>query len=306
MSRVLQKKIVTVSLACLWLAVTSFAQNQTSGQKESLLIGPGDMLHIQVFDTPELDQHVRVADSGTVPLMFIGSIKLAGLSPTDAGQVIEKALIDKQYMRRPQVTVVVDQYATQSVSILGEVHQPGLFPLQTPTSILRVLSSAGGLTQLADRNITIERHGDANDKVNYFLSNTSDQAISDSVLVYPGDIVLVPKAGIIYVLGDVGRPGGYPMGTNNSQLTVMQAVAMAGSTAKTAISSRVRLIRKAPAGSQDMILSLSDIEKGSQPDLRLKPDDILFVPFSWMKNMAMSSSSIAASAAGASIYTIHP
>src|SRR4051794_18943938 len=126
--RKMLKQLVIVSL----LATLCFAQ------KESLLIGPGDMLHVQVFDTPEMEQHVRVTDSGEIPLMFIGSLKVAGLTPTAASHAIEKALIDKQYMREPQVTVIVDQFATQNVSVLGEVLQPGVFPIATGISILKV------------------------------------------------------------------------------------------------------------------------------------------------------------------------
>lgn len=289
------KRLLMVPL----LAIMCFAQ------KESLLIGPGDMLHVQVFDTPEMEQHVRVTDSGEIPLMFIGSLKVAGLTPTAASHAIEKALIDKQYMREPQVTVVVEQFATQNISVLGEVQQPGVYPTPTAISILKVLSLSGGLTATADRNITIERQGNANEKVNYFLSNTSNQALADSVLVYPGDTVLVPKAGIIYVLGDVQRPGGYPMSTNNSEMTLMQAVTIAGSTTKTAVPSKTRLIRKTPTGSQDTIVSLSNIEKGTQSDIPLKADDIIFIPFSWMKNTALSAATIAASAAGAAIYVGH-
>ncbi|HEX4773760.1 MAG TPA: polysaccharide biosynthesis/export family protein [Bryobacteraceae bacterium] len=285
--------------------IMCFAAIACFAQKESLVIGPGDMLHVQVFDTPEMEQHARVTDSGEVPLMFIGSLKVAGLTPTAASHAIEKALIDKQYMREPQVTVVVEQFATQNISVLGEVQQPGVFPTPTAISILKVLSLAGGLTATADRNITIERQGNATEKVNYFLSNTSNQALTDSVLVYPGDTVLVPKAGVIYMLGDVGRPGGYPMSTNNSEMTLMQAVTMAGSTTKTSVPSKMRLIRKTPTGTQQTIVSLSDIEKGTQSDIPLKADDIVYVPFSWMKNTALSAGTIAASAAGAAIYVGH-
>jgi polysaccharide biosynthesis/export protein len=130
-------------------------------------------------------------------------------------------------------------------------------------------------------------------------------AMTDSVLVYPGDTVLVPKAGVVYVLGDVGRPGGYPMSTNNSQMTVLQAVAIAGSTSKTALPSKVRLVRKTASGIQDIHVSLSAMEKGSEPDLPLQADDVIFVPFSWMKNLALTSSSIAASATSATIYVAH-
>ena len=95
------------------------------------------------------------------------------------------------------------------------------------------------------------------------------------------------------------------MNTNNSQMTALQAVAMAGSTSKTAVPTKVRLVRKMPTGTQDKYLSLSAMEKGTEPDLPLQADDIIFVPFSWMKNFALTSTSIAASAASATIYVAH-
>src|SRR5208282_5060460 len=99
-----------------------------------------------------------------------------------------------------------------------------------PRSILSVIALAGGVTESADHHLMIQRRDSAQQPVSYDLSNDARAAISDSVEVYPGDTVIVPKAGIAYVLGDVGRPGGFLMQNNHSQLTVMQAVALAGGT----------------------------------------------------------------------------
>jgi polysaccharide biosynthesis/export protein len=273
------------------------------GQGESLLIGPGDALHIQVFDTPELDQHARVTDSGEVPLMFIGNQKLGGFTPADAARRVEEALKTGKFMKNPQVTVTVEAYATQQVSILGQVNKPGAYPISTPMPILSVLSLAGGLNELADRNITIQRRGDANQKTTYYLSNVADKAFSNDVLVYPGDTVMVPKAGIVYILGDVGRPGGYPMANNESKITVMQALATAGAANKTAVLSKAKLVRKTPNGPQEVPLALAEIEKGKAPDVFMEPEDILYIPSSWLKNVLTNSSSIAASATSALIYS---
>jgi polysaccharide export outer membrane protein len=271
-------------------------------QKESLLIERGDQLHIQVFDTPEMEQHPRVTDTGTVPLLFVGDVSLAGMTPGQAANTIEDVLKSKQLMLHPHVAVTVEQYATQSVYVMGQVTNPGAYPINTPSTVVNVLALAGGLADQADRHITIERHGDSAQRVNYFFSNRSEDALNDDVLVYPGDTVLVPKAGVVYVLGDVGRPGGYPITTNNSQLTVLQALAMAGSGNKTSILSKARLIRKTPTGAQEIPLQLSAMQKGQVPDMQIQPDDVLWVPYSWMKNITMSPSSIAASATSALIY----
>jgi polysaccharide export outer membrane protein len=280
----------------LLVAGTCFAQ------KESLLIERGDQLHIQVFDTPEMEQHPRVTDAGTVPLLFIGDVTLAGLTPGEAGKKVEQVLQDKQLMLHPHVAVTVEQYATQSVYVMGQVTNPGAYPINTPSSVINVLALAGGLTDVADRHIMIERHSDASQRVSYFFSNHSEDALETGVLVYPGDTVLVPKAGVVYVLGDVGRPGGYPITTNDSRITVLQALAMAGSGNKTSVLSRARLIRESPNGAQEVPLELSAIQKGVRPDVTLQADDVVFVPYSWMKNFAMSPSSIAASATSALIY----
>lgn len=274
-------------------------------QTESLLIGPGDLLDVEVFDTPQLQQDVRVTDAGTVHLEFIGDVKLAGETPAAAEKIIEKELIDNKIMLEPQVTVRVEEYATLDVSVLGQVRNPGSYSITAPQSVLKVISLAGGLTDVADRNVTIERYRDPSERVQYYLANNADKALSGSVTVYPGDIVLVPRAPFVYVLGDVARPGGYPIATNDSRLTVLQAIAMAGSANKTSVRSHIRLIRKTPHGQQDLPIQLAAIEKGKEPDLILQPDDVLYVPFSWMKNVALSAGNITASTSGAAIYAAH-
>ncbi len=281
------------------LAAASFAQS------ESLLIGPGDQLHIQVFDTPEMEQMPRVTDAGTIPLMFVGDVKVAGMTPGDAALEIEEVLKAKKLMLRPQVAITVQQYATQNVYVMGQVTNPGAYPISTPTSVVDVLALAGGLADPADRHITIERHSDPSQKVSYFLSNRSEDALNSGVVAYPGDTVLVPRAGIVYVLGDVGKPGGYPITTNDSQISVLQSLAMAGSANKTALLSKAKLIRHTPNGPQEVPIVLASMQKGKEPDIQMQADDILYVPSSWMKNLTQNASQIVGSAAAAAIY-VHP
>jgi polysaccharide biosynthesis/export protein len=103
----------------------------------------------------------------------------------------------------------------------------------------------------------------------------------------------------------VARPGGYPITTNDAKISTLQALSFAGSTNKTSLPQRARLIRKTATGTQEIPLQIASIEKGKARDIDLKADDVIFVPFSWMKNMALSSSTIAASASSAAIYTLH-
>ena len=291
-------RLILPAIAFLLSAMLLHAQSTG----ESLLIHAGDMLHVQVFDTPELEQRVRVPDSGAIALELIGEINVAGQSPAEAAALIRKALISGGYMLRPQVSVLVESYASENVSVLGQVKAPGTYSILAPRSILDVIAMAGGLTEIADRNITIERKSDFGHAVEYFLANKSKEALKDQAMVYPGDRVLVPKAGLVYVLGDVGRPGAYVMQGNSSEISVLQAIAFAAGTNKTAMPAKARLVRKTQAGSVEIPLALSDMQKGKIPDLPLQANDVIYVPFSYMKNVAVGSSVILASASSAAIY----
>ena len=290
-------------LALLAMIAMVLTVQPAAAQKESLLIGPGDLIQVDVLDTPEMEQQVRVTDEGNAPLAYVGNVKVGGMTPGAAAEAIQLLLISKNVMKHPQVTVRVQEYSTQDVSVLGQVHTPGAYPLTTPQPVLRVLSLAGGVTDLADRQVTIKRHGSPK-QLTYMLSNDPQKMLTDMVMVYPGDIVMVPNAPVIYIMGDVGRPGGYAMSSNASHLTLLQAIARAGSANKTSVPSKVRLIRNTGDGTKETRVHLDAMEKGKIPDIDLQANDIIFVPFSWMKNVAMSGSTIAASTAGAAIYAI--
>ncbi len=273
--------------------------------QESLLIGPGDQLHVQVLDTPELDQHPRVTDAGDIPLVGVGTLHVAGLTPAAAAQKIQNYFISAHFMNHPSVTVTVDQFATQTISVLGQVKLPGVFTITTPRSILDAIALAGGLSDTADRHVTIQRRDRSIKPITYDLSNDADKAMRDQVLVYPGDIVLVPHASIAYVLGDVNRPSGIVMQNNHSQLTAMQAVAIAGGTHPSAVPSHAKLIRRLPDGSYTTIpMNFALIQKGKRPDVLLQPDDVIYIPFSYLRNIGANVSGILAATASASIYTI--
>jgi polysaccharide export outer membrane protein len=285
------------------LAATMLTVLPVAAQKESLLIGPGDLIQVDVLDTPEMEQQVRVTDDGTAPLAYVGNVQVGGKTPAAAAEAIRLLLVSKNVMKHPQVTVRVQEYSTQDVSVLGQVRTPGAYPLTTPQPVLRVLSLAGGVTDLADREVTVKRHG-SSEQLTYMLSNDPQKMLTDMVMVNPGDIVMVPKAPIIYIMGDVGRPGGYSMSSNESHLTLLQAIARAGSANKTSVTSKVRLIRASDQGKKEIPIRLDAMQKGKIPDIELQPNDIIYVPFSWMKNIAMSGSQIAASTSSAAIYAV--
>jgi polysaccharide export outer membrane protein len=286
--------VIRATAFILATAGTALAQ---SSARNSLLISSGDSVHISVVDMPELDQRARVTDAGEVPVLGIGNVAVANMSPSDAAATIHDRYLSAHYLNHPQVSVVVDQYATQNVTILGEVRNSGAYPISTPRPILDVIALGGGLDDVADRNILLERRGDPSNPIHYFVSNDAAQAIKQQVLVNPGDTVVVPKAGIIYVLGDVNRPGGYAMTDNQANMSLLEVLSMAGGAAKTARTGHTRLIRK--ADHSEIEVSIGDIQRGKRQDFAMAPGDILFVPFSYAKNLLITSSAGIAGAAGA-------
>lgn len=292
------------SMVCLIVVVfaAAYSSKYVAAQDESLLIGPGDLLHIQVYDTPEMEQRVRVTDAGEVPLAFVGNVKVGKMTPGAAAQAIERRLVDASIMLHPQVTVRVESSATQNVSVMGQVTRPGVYEVDTRRKVIDVLALAGGFTDTADRHITIERHSDPNHKVEYYFANDATNALTDDPMVYPGDTVIVPKAPIVYVLGDVLRPGGYPITTNNSQMTVLEALSLAGSANHTAAVRKSRLVRKTADGVQEIPLPVGDMQKGKKPDMALLPNDVVYIPFSALRSVALNGQSILASVSSAAVY----
>jgi polysaccharide biosynthesis/export protein len=271
-------------------------------QTESVTIGRGDVLHLRVLEAPELEQTVRVTDAGTLTLILGGNVQVVGFTPAEAAQAIAQVLVHGNYVLTPHVSVTLDQTITQNVTIMGQVRSPGSYAIGTPRPILDVLALAGGLTDVADRKVTIERHATKTRNV-FVLSNSANSALDANVAVFPGDTVIVPKADVVYILGDVNRPGGIAMVTNDSTLSVLQAISLAGGTPPTAVPSHARLIRKQPDGTHaELPLQLSAMQKGKQPDIPLQADDIIYVPFSYARNMAIGAGSLVGSTSSAAIY----
>jgi polysaccharide export outer membrane protein len=298
--KLLRLAIAGLSILALSLGGSAFAQTA-----ESILIGPGDMLHVQVFDTPEMDQHARVTDDGTVPLIFLGNVHVAGLTPGAAARAIETQLQQKELMKHPQVTVSIEQYATQGVLVIGQVAHPGSYQIDTSRPVLDVISLAGGLSELANRKITIERHG-TGERVQYIVSNDPEEAFDHSVLIHPGDKIMVPKAPIAYMLGDVNKPGAYSFSNSNkTQITVLQMLALAGGTPPTARPAVAKLIRRTADGYSETQIQLSDMQKGKIADIPMQSDDIVYVPYSYLKNIAMNAAQIVSAAGAASVYAVH-
>ena len=270
-----------------------------------LLIGPGDLLSISVFNIPEMQQTVRVSEAGDAVVSLIGSVHLAGMTVAAAAVSLEKQYRERNLLVDPHISILVTEYATEGVSVLGEVNKPGVYPLLGPHTLLDIISAAGGLTASAGSTVSIRRRNGAEQTVQLNVHNP-EKALAGDVELQPADTVVVARASAVYVVGDVGRPGGFLM-QNNGRLTVLQAIALASGANKTASLSHTKIIRKTASGYQQTDIHLSRLLQGKSPDVELEPEDIVFVPNSKVKSAIAGGLPAAAQAAASTVvYTAVP
>ncbi len=267
-------------------------------------IAAGDFLDISEYHTPEFHSAVRVSPAGTVTLPMIGEVQLGGLDELAAAHAIEAALVAKGMLLHPQVTVLVTAYAGQDVSVLGEVTHPGVYPYTLHHRLLDLISAASGLAPTAGRLVNIYHRSDPKTPHPVVLDPGATDTSSDhNPELAPGDTVQVSRAGLVYVVGDVIRPGGFPVDPAQG-LTVVQALSMAWGPSLNAATGKALLIREQKGGRTMTTLNLKRMLHGQEPDQPVYDRDILYVPDSIAKNlMNRSIESAIQSAIGVSIYS---
>jgi len=273
------------------------------GAAMALPIGVGDFLDVSEFHLPEFHSQVRVAADGTVELPLVGRVKLSGLAEPQAGRAIEKALLDGGILLHPQVSVLVTSAAGQDVSVMGEVARPGVYPYAAHHRLLDLIAAASGLSPNAGRLVNVFHRDDAQTGHPFVLDPTgTDKKLDHNPELQPGDTVLVSRAGLVYVVGDVIRPGGFAVDPVQG-LTVVQALSLAWGATPNASVSKAILIRDQAGGRTLTTLNLRRMIRGQDPDEPVRDRDILFVPDSTAKNlMNKSLESAIQSAIGVSIY----
>lgn len=266
-------------------ASAATAPGQIPAPVSRLLIGAGDLLHITLLGAPEFEQEARVSDTGVVSCPMIGEVAVAGLAVNDAQKMIERRLREGGFYVDPQVSILVREYATQGISVLGEVQKPGIYPLLGAHTLFDAISAAGGTTAKAGRTVSITHRAAPHDPEKVILSYSGDDASGGNVAVLPGDTVVVSKAGMVYVVGDVRQPAAIVL--ENPNLTVLQAIAMAQGTNPTAALNKTRLLRRAGQGVQEIPVPLKKILATKAADIPLQAEDVLFVPNSLAKGAGM-------------------
>jgi polysaccharide export outer membrane protein len=280
------------------------AQAENRAPSNDIDLRPGDTINVNVYDTPDLTVTVRVSENGTVDLPLLGDVQVAGLSEAAASHLIDQKYIGAGILLRPATTVLIREFASRGVSIVGEVVHPGIYPIAGPRSLVDVLALAGGLTAAADTHLTLE-HGDGTSSLAVVSIPREDgaQVLADDVQVRPGDKVVAARAGMVYILGEVTHPGGYIM-QHDGKITVLQALAAAEGTTRFSNERSAFLIRRTGTTYLTERLPIRDMYKGKKPDFLLNPEDVVYVPLSNLRNFVFNAPGILGSLAGAAIYSI--
>jgi polysaccharide biosynthesis/export protein len=273
----------------------------TAGVNQSqYFISAGDVLEVSVFGAPDLSQRTTVNSSGNIYMPLINYVRVAGMHVEDAQGVVEQAYFKNGVLKNPHVSITVTSYSS-GVVLMGEVGRPGIYPIVGSGKLFDILAEAGGTTPTAGQLITIT-HKSGIDSQTVFLTSDPAQSMAANVPVQQGDTIIVSKAGVIYVVGEVLSPNGFLM-DEKGQYTVMKAVAMARGLSKFAKPSKARLVRRVPGGELEIPVPLDKILVSQAKDVPMQSNDILFVPSSKGKIAASKTVDVAvALASGLAFY----
>lgn len=288
-------------------------ENANTSSLQDYRIGPNDLLTIMVFDAPELSQPVRVSAGGQISLTLLGVVAAEGLTPRELELVLQE-LLRRNYMKDPHVTVQVTEMESHAVSVMGAVNKPGVVQIRGSKTLLEVLALAGGLAPDAGGSVYVMRNPKASSsaagqpgmqkeeeaaqaevpaEANFLEIDLKKLLESDdpryNVLIHPGDTVKVKQAGMVYVVGEVKKSGGFAL-KSNERLTVLQAVALGEGLTGVASKGESLIIRTDENGQRTKIpIDLGRMLKGKTQDIALQAQDIVFVPSSGGKVFGKAS-----------------
>jgi polysaccharide export outer membrane protein len=290
-------------------------------------LGAGDLLHIDVFDVPELSRDVRVTDSGVISFPLIPeTIPATGLTPFQLERKMEEVLAADGLVAHPQVSIFVKEQASQPVTIVGAVGHASVVQIARPTSLIELLANSGGITDDAGANIIITRPNPPDPGHMETVSDTTDPAAETTTItislkdllesgnadyniqVHGGDIVTVPRAGIIYVLGyGVAQQGEYVLQAHGDQVTALKALALAHGLTAFAKADDTVIMRNDPVTGKriEIPVHLKQIQNHKADDVALQSNDILYVPDSkGRKALARGTEAALGIGTGIAIYRV--
>jgi polysaccharide export outer membrane protein len=285
-----------------WTQSTEPAETRPSPERALLRttyeLGPDDQINIWVLESDEFSGKVfRIGHEANLPL--VGRVPAAGLTIEQFEEELRKRL--KKYIREPQVVVNVVEFRSQPVSVIGAVANPGIYQLRGRKNLVEVLSLAGGLRNDAGSAVKITRRRDQgpiplatmSEDGEYYVAEVPLRNIMDAgnpernIQVRTDDVISVPAARLVYVIGNVEKAGGFPLHAKDS-ISVLEALSMAGGLSRASAPQNARILRPLLGGPKraELPLDVHKILDGKASDIPLLPDDILFIPGSAAKSSA--------------------
>ncbi len=259
-------------------------------------VGPNDLIAVSVYDAPELSRTIRVGADGFIRMpMLQQSIKAAGSYPSDLEAAIGKALKAEQLLNDPFVTVTIAAYHSRPVSVAGAVKMPLVFQAEGPTTLLEALARAQGLREDAGKEIIVSRSQPGPEGKPVTLTRRIsvrgliDDADPDlNLKLVGGEEIRVPEISKIYIVGNVKRPGAFPV-QDGTDTTVLQMLALAEGLMPFA-NKQAYIYRREAAGTKNEIpVPLDKIMKRQAPDVPLAANDILYIPDNKGKRLTISA-----------------
>lgn len=254
-----------LAFAALLLAFAAATVQANGAPPADYRVGAGDLLKITVYGSPDMSTEVRVAESGGITCPLIGGVQVAGMSTQEIEKLLASRYVDGGFLRQPQIAVLITEFMSQKISVLGQVTKPGQFSLRGSGDVLALIAEAGGLdaATAADR-ATLTRANGTQAQID--LEKLFDGDASQNLPVAGGDRIYVPKADRFYVYGQVQKPGQYKL---ERSMTVSRAISASGGLTPRGTERRAVIKRRGPDGKEK--------EYSVKGTDELKPDDILFI-----------------------------
>lgn len=248
-------------------------------------ITPGQVVHVSVFNAPDFAVSTRVSEVGDIAYPYLGSVHIEGLNSAQASQLIADQLRAQNLVLDPRVLVTVDSFTT-GVTVLGEVHSPGIYPLPGKQVLSDVIASAGGVTANTGRIIEISNPKKPGEKQQLPWDTTMHDTSSYDQPIHPGDRVLVRSCGIAYIGGHIAKPGAYSL-CGSRQVTLSELVALAGDTTPHTSPRHIYLIRMQANGTRAaQEVDLTKVLRAKSGDPVINEDDIIYITPSTVKDVA--------------------
>jgi polysaccharide biosynthesis/export protein len=289
-------------------------------------LGPGDLIEIAVFGVDKFKNTLRISASGMIKVPLLDPVMAAGLTAAELEERLA-SLLDGDIIRHPQVAVFVREYKSQPVFVLGAVKSPGQYQLTQQLRLIDVLAMAGGVLPTAVDTVVIQRgpesviqrapesggndtsegHSSSDEIIKIDLQALLGKGdLSQNIRVRGGDVVHIEErqSHVFYVIGEVNHAGAFPL-PPKQPVRVTQAISAAGGPMKTAKMNQGILVRYAENGDrQQLAVDFSDILKGKKEDVMIRPDDVIFVPGSNIKNIGYGVIATAPSALASMPYAL--